>query len=158
MTDWDAHIDLFYGSPAFDTSDPAGTVERMRRLLAVEHVDGPLAAFELAGVHDSLGMGREAATLYREALGGGLDAEVAGRARLQLASTLRADGDYAAAIDLLREPVDEAHEGARAAFLALALHDAGRGAEALRTAIEALVPTLPRYRRSVAAYAAALAD
>ena len=47
---------------------------------------------------------------------------------------------------------------AREVFLALAPHSAGRPEEALRTALEALVPTLPRYRRSVSAYAAALTD
>ena len=47
---------------------------------------------------------------------------------------------------------------APAVFLALALHSAGRSAEALRVAIEAIEPGLPRYRRSVRAYAAALTD
>jgi hypothetical protein len=43
-------------------------------------------------------------------------------------------------------------------FLALALHSAGRHDEALRVAIEAVEPTLPRYHRSVRAYAAALTE
>ena len=43
-------------------------------------------------------------------------------------------------------------------FLALALHSAGRPDEALRVAIEAVEPTLPRYHRSVKAYAAALTE
>ncbi len=42
--------------------------------------------------------------------------------------------------------------------LALALHSAGRFDEALRIAIEAIEPGLPRYHRSVRDYAAALTD
>ncbi len=45
---------------------------------------------------------------------------------------------------------------APAVFLALALHSAGRPEEALRVAIETIEPGLPRYHRSVRAYAAAL--
>ena len=54
-------------------------------------------------------------------------------------------------------PANTSH-GAPRVFLALALHSAGRTDEALRVAVEALEPTLPRYHRSVRAYAAALTD
>lgn len=47
---------------------------------------------------------------------------------------------------------------AREVFLALALHSAGRADEALRVALEVLAPTLPRYQRSVRAYAADLTE
>ena len=42
--------------------------------------------------------------------------------------------------------------------LALALHSAGRTDEALRVAIEAQIDALPRYQRSMRAYAAALTE
>jgi Tetratrico peptide repeat len=50
------------------------------------------------------------------------------------------------------------YDAARLAFLALALHSAGRHDEALRQALEALIPTLPRYLRSLSGYAASLTD
>ena len=60
---------------------------------------------------------------------------------------------------MLRDAPEHPDTGAApAVFLALALHSAGRSAEALRVALEAIEPTLPRYHRSVRAYAAALTD
>mgnify|MGYP001125804914 CR=1 FL=1 len=47
--------------------------------------------------------------------------------------------------------------GAVRGFLALCLADTGREREALALALGALAPTLPRYQRSLAAYAEALA-
>ena len=43
-------------------------------------------------------------------------------------------------------------------MLALALHSAGCTDEALRVAIEAQIDALPRYQRSMRAYAAALTE
>ena len=48
--------------------------------------------------------------------------------------------------------------GAPSAVRALALRDAGRHDEALRVALEALIPHLPRYQRSMAGYARLLTD
>ncbi len=59
-------------------------------------------------------------------------------------------------IMLLSVPAEGDLEPARKAFLALALHSAGRSDEALREAIEGIIPTLPRYQRSLAGYAEAL--
>jgi len=111
LATWDSSIDAFYRE-AFDEHDPARTVAAMRELLATMEADdaGALVPFEMAGVHDSLGLEDDAVPLYREA------------------------------------------------FLALALHSAGRPDEALREAIEGIVPNLTRYQRSLAGYAAALTD
>ncbi len=49
-----------------------------------------------------------------------------------------------------------AADDALAAFRALTLHDLGRPAEALAVALRALTPHLPRYHRSLYAYADAL--
>jgi len=51
------------------------------------------------------------------------------------------DGEAAALADAVR------------AFLALALVDVGRAREAASLALEALAPHLPRYQRSLGAYA-----
>ncbi|QGU28765.1 hypothetical protein D7D94_03045 [Microbacterium oryzae] len=124
-------------------------------VLIRERGDGdPDALYEWASAHDFLGREAEAIPLYREALAAGLSGERRPQAIIQLASSLRNVGDPAAAIDLLEEHAPHAVTGsASQAFLALALHDAGRTDEALRVALRALAPTLPLYSRAVAAYA-----
>ena len=115
--------------------------------------------FELAGAHDSTGRELEAATHYERALSIGLGPEQHAQATVQYASTLRNLGRPDLAIDLLeRLPRLSPVGTARDAFLALALRDAGRSDEAVRVLLEAVVPTLPRYQRSVTAYAAALTE
>jgi hypothetical protein len=52
---------------------------------------------------------------------------------------------------------DELDDAVRA-FLALALVDTGREREAVALALAALAPHLPRYQRSLAAYARLLAE
>lgn len=157
MRAWDARVDAWYEA-SFDESQPAESVTRMRELLARHPDAGALIPFELAGVHDTFGLEDEAVTLYRQALAEGLDDTHAARARIQLASTLRNLGGLDEALALLSVPSGTSCDAARRAFLALALHSAGRHDEALRQALEALIPTLPRYRRSLSVYAAALTD
>lgn len=115
--------------------------------------------FELAGAHDSTGHEAEAAEHYERALAIGLEPDQHAQATVQYASTLRNLGRPERAIELLeRLPRLSPVGTARDAFLALALRDAGRSDEALRVLLEVLVPTLPRYQRSVTAYAADLTD
>jgi hypothetical protein len=165
LATWDSRIEAFYRE-VFDEHDPARTVAAMGELLATMEADdaGALAPFEMGGVHDSLGLEDDAVPLYREALAAGLDASHAARARIQLASTLRNLNDAGnlghmdEALELLAVPAEGDMEPARKAFLALALHSAGRPDEALREAIEGIVPSLPRYQRSLTGYAAALTE
>ena len=156
---WDNRITAFYRD-SFDESDPQRSIAALHELLDTIDADdaGALAAFELAGVHDSLGDEEEAVPLYREALAAGLDAEHQARARIQLASTLRNLGRLDEALELLAVPAEGVVEPARKAFFALALHSAGRHDEALREAIEGIVPGLPRYQRSLTGYAAELTE
>ncbi len=115
--------------------------------------------FELAGAHDSTGRELEAAAHYERALALGLGPEQHAQATVQYASTLRNLGRPDRAIELLEQLPRLSPVGtARDAFLALALRDAGRSDEAVRVLLDALVPTLPRYQRSVTAYAAALTE
>lgn len=88
-----------------------------------------------------------------------VDPDRAAQMVVQHASTLRNLGRTDEAIAMLRDAPEHPSTGAAPkVFLALALHDAGRYDEALRVAIEALEPTLPRYNRSVLAYAKALTE
>jgi hypothetical protein len=158
MTDaaWEQRIDLFY-EREFDDTDPDGSLAKMRDLIS-ERPDGDAEAlFELAGVHDALGLEHEAIPLYRRAIDAGLEGKSALRASIQLASSLRNIGDSAEAVSILESMPDAGiDEGARQAFLALALHDEGRYGDALRTALLALIPTLEGYKRSLTDYAAEL--
>lgn len=152
MSDWQERIDAFWA--ALDEDRPQAMIQQMRRLvgeLGPEDARGP---FELGGVFDALGMEEVAAAHYRRALELGLDDERAARLAIQHGSTLRNLGRLDEAIEVLAHAPDHESVGdARAVFLALALHDAGRSGEAVRLLVEALEPSLPSYRRSVRAYA-----
>ncbi len=141
--------------------DDEQLVSRMTSLAAAAPHPA-LGAFELGGAYDSTGREAEADERYAAATAAGLAEVDPGRAAqmvVQHASTLRNLGRVDEAIAMLQDaPEHPATGAAPKVFLALALHSAGRTDEALRVAIEAVEPTLPRYHRSVRAYAAALTD
>jgi len=121
--------------------------------------DSATAVFERASAFDSTGREEEAVAHYRRALELGLDSSRRRRAVIQLASSLRNVGKLEESIALLtaeREQPSDELDDAVAAFLALALVDAGREREAASLALAALAPHLPRYQRSLASYAADL--
>lgn len=156
VQDWEERVAALWADG--DVRDEE-RVERMRGL--AEQAPHPaLGAFELGGAFDSAGYEAEADVQYAAATAAGLsDVDPARAAQLavQHASTLRNLGRVDEAISMLRDAAPHPSTGsAPAVFLALALHSAGRSDEALRVAIEAIEPTLPAYRRSVRAYAAAL--
>lgn len=154
--EWDASVEALFDDETIGDDD---RIERMQALVA--HAPHPAVGhFELAGAYDSAGREAEAEPLYRAAAEAGLaEADPTREAYrcIQHASTLRNLGRVDEAIAMLElAPRHEPSGAAREAFLALALHSAGRHDEALRVALEALAPTLPLYRRSVLAYAAEL--
>lgn len=161
-TSWEEQIDEFWDQ--FDGERPQAMLAEMRQLMALRGPDDGAGLYEWGGVHDSLGRTGEAIALYRRAIAAGLDDERRPQAALQLASSLRAEGDAEACLAVLDDweatgtdasaVVGEAPSIVRA----LALHDLGKSSEALRTALLPLAATLPRYRRSMAAYAQALTD
>lgn len=144
---------------ADETVDDQQRIDRMQAL-ADEAPHPALGEFELGGAFDSGGHEVEADVHYAAATAAGLDTvdpDRAARMVVQHASTLRNNGRIDEAIAMLRAaPEHPATGAAPQVFLALALHSAGRTDEALRVAIEAVEPSLPRYHRSVKAYAAAL--
>ena len=122
-----------------------------------------VADFERASAWDSTGHPDEAVPLYRSALAAGLTGIRRRRATIQLASSLRNLGAPDEAVALLSAELSAPVEGSAAelddavrAFLALALVDVGRPREAAALALKALAPHLPRYQRSLGAYARAL--
>ncbi|WP_156759772.1 tetratricopeptide repeat protein [Microbacterium karelineae] len=155
-SDWERRVSELWDDA--DASDDE-RVHRMRALVT-EAPHPAIGAFELGGAFDSAGREAEADTQYAAATAAGLaeiDPERAAQLTIQHASTLRNLGRTDEAIAMLRNaPAHDTVGAAPSVFLALALHSAGRHGEALRAVIEAVEPTLPRYRRSVRAYAAAL--
>jgi len=117
------------------------------------------AAFELAGMYDSMGFEADAGREYERALSLGLDDARHAQLAVQYGSTLRNLGRFDEAIAVLEgAPMHESTGSAPRVVLALALHSAGRVDEALRVALEAQIDALPRYQRSMRAYAAALTE
>jgi hypothetical protein len=160
VDDWRARVDAVWA--AADAAGEDATLRAIDALVAEREADDPIALFEAAGARDFAGREPEAEPLYRAALANGLTEPERGQAIVQLASTLRnldrPDESLALLRDfLLAEPEHPLADAARA-FAALALFDDGLPADALREALGALAPHLPRYRRAVEAYAAALDD
>jgi tetratricopeptide (TPR) repeat protein len=152
MRNWDEQIELFWSTA--DDMRPDEILGAMQKLITQLPDDDPDALYEWASVHDYLGMEAEAIPLYRRALDHGLIGDRRPQAVIQLASSLRNIGDPQAAIALLRaHPEDQITGDAAQAFLALALHDAGYGDEALQIALVALARTLPLYQRAIDNYA-----
>ena len=132
----------------------------IEKLAAELPADSAVASFERACVLDSTARSDLAVPLYREALARGLPVARRRRAVIQLASSLRNVGGAAESVELLTAELesgsDELDDAVRA-FLALALVDVGREREAVSHALTALARHLPRYQRSLAAYAQQLA-
>ncbi|GGF14494.1 tetratricopeptide repeat protein [Williamsia phyllosphaerae] len=154
---WEERIQEFWRTA--DLEDRSGAIEHMQRLVAERAPDDPDARFEMGGAYDSCGYEEQAAAEYAAARAHGLQGARLAQLNIQQGSTLRNIGLVDEAVTMLRatEP-DPSIGDARAVFLALALRDAGQPDEALRVAIEALIPHLPRYQRSAAAYARALTE
>lgn len=152
--EWNARVAAFWKS--FDDSKPQEMLASMRALVDERPEGDARALAEWGGVHDALDLGAEAVATYRRALAAGLNTEEQHRVTLQLASTLRNVGHVDEAIELL-EHLDAPELGdAPAAFLALALHSAGRPNEALRIALTALSAHLPMYGCAARDYATEL--
>lgn len=157
LHEWEAAIADLWGR--FDSLDREGGVSTMRDLAAACPASDGRAAFELAGMYDSMGFEAEAGAEYERALELGLDEARHAQLAVQYGSTLRNLGRLDEAISVLQAaPVHDSTGSAPRVVLALALHSAGRKDEALRVAIEAQIDSLPRYQRSMRNYAAALTD
>lgn len=154
--DWQTRVDAVWND---ESSDESTVIERIAALVAELPADDPRGPFELGGAFDSGGREAEAAEQYARAVDLGLAGNARARLDIQYASTLRNLGRFDEAVAMLRASDRDPGLGASTdAFLALALHSAGRPDEALAVAIEALIPSLPRYQRSLRGYAAELRD
>ena len=159
-TDWE---DRFLAAwAAFDELSEADFLALIEKLAAELPPDsGGIGFFERASSLDSTGHEDMAVPLYRQALEHGLEGGRRRQAVIQLASSLRNIGRPEESAALLGAEIDAGSDDlddAVLAFLALALVDTGREREAVSVALAALVPHLPQYQRSVAAYARLLVE
>lgn len=151
--DWDpARVAAVWA--AADSYDDAGL--RAEIEAAVVGAPADVVAYERGSAFDSTGDPERAVGHYREALAAGLSGSLRRQATIQLASSLRNLGEPEQAVELLTAELaagsDELDDAVRG-FLALALTSLGRDREAAALALGALAPHLPRYQRSLAAYA-----
>ena len=122
--------------------------------------------YQLAIVHDNLGLEREAIPFYRRTLQQGLSGHDTAtslmkreRAFLGLGSTYRGLGEYQLAEETLRQGLSEfPHSRALQVFLAMALYNTGKHNEAMELALTNLAettadPSLEYYKRGIGFYA-----
>jgi hypothetical protein len=124
--------------------------------------DEALRLFHEAGEHDTAGREERAEPLYRAALAAGLPPAEQVQATVQLASTIRNLDRPEEALALIEatatgRAVDE-WTPALAGIHALTLATLGRDREAVIVAMRGLIPSMPRYHRSMTAYTQELED
>lgn len=152
MTDWQQRIDAAWADDSLTDAERIRVIDEV----AAEREPGDgVALFERAGARDSAGLEAEAEPLYRQALTAGLDEDRRAQATIQLASTLRNLGRIDESVEMLKSERERgsALSDAASAFYALALVSQGDARAGAAVALEALAPHLPRYGRSVTAYA-----
>ena len=156
MTTWQEEVDDVWARA--DELGDQGVMDAMDAL-AESAPDAALALFERGGSRDSGGRPDLAEPLYREALRLGLPDDERAQCTIQLASTLRNLDRPDEALTLLRDAAPYApYAVATAAVTALVLTTLGRPVEAVAALLREVAPTLPRYQRSMAAYAESLVE
>jgi len=155
--DWERRVAEVWDTAKDRSEDEV--VAAIAGLVAERPEDDAAALFEQASALDYTGREAEAEPFYRRAIAAGLDRQRQAYAAIQLASTIRNLGRAAEAVEILQaEPGGDELDDARAAFLALARHDAGQPAEALAGVLDALAGHMTDYRRAVTEYAVELRD
>src|SRR5215472_1080038 len=114
--------------------DQAGQAREQLVALAERYPEDAEIAYQIAWVHDVLGLEAEAVPFYERALSGtGLSQDDRHGAFLGLGSTHRVLGRYGSAVQTLREGLEEfPDDPALQAFLAMALYNSGEGRQAVR--------------------------
>ena len=139
MSDWKPELDAIVGSRHGGRTDH---VSGLLRTLDERFPNVAEINYQLAWTLESAGKPAEALPCYDKAVALGLQPNEHANALIGLATTLRALGQSARAADVLRSgqlQFPDNHEFE--VFLALALHDLGEHAEALRLALTALADT-----------------
>jgi hypothetical protein len=159
--DWERRMAALW-TAIDDYADPGPFRAAVDAIAAELPAGDPTADFERASARDSIGETDDAEPLYRAALASGLSGYRRRRATIQLASSVRALGRPEESVAMLTSERETAAgdelSDALTCVLALALADLGRDREGLALVLEALAAHLPRYNRSMAAYARELVE
>ena len=140
-------------------------LEEARRLLlelAASYPDEAAITYQLAVVHDNLGLERESIPFYLQALGQDLPAHDRERALMGLGSTYRGLGEYQNAEETLRKGMQEFPDNrAIQVFLAMTLYNTQQHKEAMELALTNLLETtaderLQYFKRPLLYYASHL--
>lgn len=139
-------------------TDDAARVDAAQRLVD-EHPGDARLLFELAGAKDAAGDEAGAVPLYEQALAGRLKEPHRHRAQLQLASSLRVEGEVEQAAALVAEVLEaRPHHTAALVLRALVQADLGQERQAVADLIRATLegtsdPDTQSYRRALLQYA-----
>lgn len=130
-------------------------------ILAALYAQNPqdaLVNYHIAWWHDAQGKEREAIPYYERAIASGLPPEDQRGAMLGLGSTYRCLGEYDSAIKVLQQAAQIFPEAKEfPVFLAMALYNTGKHAEAMALLLHTLAETsqddgITRYRRAILFY------
>ena len=139
LPDWKPILDAIVGARH------GGQIESvLKRLhdLDARHPHVAEIAFQIAWTLDTLDRPAEAVAHYERALALGLEPNEHANALVGLGNCLRLAGQGDRAVEVLDKARARFPDNAEfAAYLALALHDTGRHAEALRTLMDAMLDT-----------------
>ena len=159
ISSWESRIAALWQD--IEAHQPAAFVALIDQLAGELPAGDPIASFERGCAQDSTGHPDLAVPLYQAALAAGLSGLRRRRAVIQMSSSVRNLGNPALAADWLKAEsarTSDELDTAVQAFLALALVDLGREREAAAISLVALARHLPRYNRSLARYAGAIAE
>ncbi len=161
MSAWKSELDAIIGARH------GGQIEHVLGLLTkldARHPNVPEIVYQLAWTHDTLGRTAHAIPLYEKAVTLGLlPGELSG-ALIGLGSALRVSGQAVRAIEVLETGRRQFPENLEfEVFLAMALHSAGRHAEAMQLLLTTLVETsedlgISAYQRAIRYQADQLAE
>ncbi|OWA34946.1 hypothetical protein B9G55_14485 [Saccharibacillus sp. O16] len=127
--------------------------------LLEQHGESAKLMYELASIHDRLGLEREAVPYYERSLELGLGEPERPEALLGLGSTYRVLGEYDQAQRVLGNAVEAYPNHAELrVFLAMALHNQGRHAEAMKLLLDEIADHsahegVQSYQRAIRFYA-----
>ena len=130
--------------------------------LAAAYPDDAEITYQLAVVHDNLGLGREAIPFYVRAIASGVSGPDLERALMGLGSTYRGLGEYQHAEETLRRGMREfPHNRAIQVFLAITLYNLQQHKESMELLLTNLLETttdekLQYFKRGLSYYASHL--
>jgi tetratricopeptide (TPR) repeat protein len=138
-----------------------GKLEEARMLLEnllTKEPENPELLYQLASVHDAMGLEKEAAPLYEKALRNGLKGESRKGALLGLGSTYRTLGQYMKAKETLERGMEEFPEASEfEIFYSMVLYNLGNYSKAMEILLKKIAevsndPGIQQYKKAIHFY------